>query len=172
MIQLQSIAQNIEEFKENANNSLKDVLDSIETNSDSNSNTISQIVLVLRKSPEGSKLIETQPVFLAEARSIWADKFAKQGIEYVLEHLLTNDGKNLTPSESKKLLDYYTQFENEYTKLIEDNIAPANEVPDNLEKIKTSVLHLTSKCRNNKIDIVQKNLIPKIMAHLFSIWTL
>ena len=57
---------------------------------------------------------------------------------------------------------------------MEQNIAPYEDIPKNKELIKISLLELTQnmKKENGKFDIVQKNKIYNILAHLFALWTL
>jgi hypothetical protein len=51
----------------------------------------------------------------------------------------------------------YNKFEKIYEKLVEDNIAPVEDVPTNLITIKTKLLAITSLFKNNKIDSSAKN---------------
>ena len=120
---------------------------------------------------------------MGEARSMWADKFAQHKIDYVLENLevgIKAPGKDLVTkykapeSVRKSLNDFYYSFEKMYKKLVDENIAPYNEVPANLDRLKKKVLELTNEVSQGKTKIgaPEKNKVPDIMAHLFSIWTL
>ncbi len=46
------------------------------------------------------------------------------------------------------------------------------EIDQNLLTIKAKILALTSPYKLKKINVTAKGLVPEIMAHLFSIWTL
>ena len=86
---------------------------------------------------------------------------------------MKNDGKtNISLNEKKLLRKQFDQYYAKYTKLVEDNIVPYENIPNNKVQLKTNLLDLTQKSKEKKIDIVQKTIIFEILANLFAIWTI
>lgn len=94
-------------------------------------------------------------------------KTSRNDIDYVLQHI---DGTNIDKMKLKELFHEYKRI---YEKLIDDYLAPKIDFDKFLSNLMLLINELKSR-DSKKIDWNAKieNKLPKIIAHVFALWTL
>ena len=162
-----------------------------ETKGENGMASLNNLGLLLLADPMGKVVISENKLFKGMNISLFNQKMQKFGIEVVLNGTKKPDGsvelRGLEGSEGKDLdknllQKKFDEFDGEYKHLIEQYLKPKKEGGINLKALKNELDLIIETLKSKLVKIketlmswfrdAKKDEIPKILAHLFAIWTL
>jgi len=119
------------------------------------------------KTGTGQHILEDYTCFQGFTLSLFNTKTKSHGIDYVLKCLGGNE------IEKGKILKRYTEFEEIYKGLVKSYLKPEPDLSEIIANTRLLVCHDVGELSANNslgFDVVVK--LPKLLAHIFAIWTL
>ncbi|CAF4095909.1 unnamed protein product [Rotaria sp. Silwood2] len=123
-------------------------------------------ILFQDKSGVGHSIIAEHKPFQGFSLSLFNEKTRKHGIEYVLEHIR---GENIDKELLKKR---FNEFDEIYHDLIKKYLKPGLELSELIYNTKLIVGNVKQSPNKVQWDKIIRSKIPKLMAHIFALWTL
>ena len=167
LINIKAISDNIPHLKAEIDKRLDDQLEQYK-NANGGGPAIAKLGLMLNKHRRqtGKNVTAEHKCFEGFSISIFNQKIQKQGIDYVMEKI---EGSHL---QKTRLRSRYDEYEKVYKDLIEENLKPNIDFDKLISQIKLiagNIQHQeTDICWDGRVQA----MIPKLVAHIFALWTL
>ena len=164
--EMKRIAGNVSSFRSKVNERIDEILK--EYKSMSGVKAFAKLGTFLNQDKDGiaQSIIVEQKIFQGFSLSLFNEKTKKHGIGYVLNHIR---GDRL---DKDKIGRRYAEFLTIYEKLVEDHLRPEMKLDQFIADTKLIFGNLRQNSTKIIWDPTVRSQIPKLTAHIFSLWTL
>lgn len=167
LIEIKSISTIIPSKKQKIDGVLNDILAKYKSKNHRDTEAIPKLAIRIGKERIGKIILSEHKIFEGYMLSLWNQRVQAQDIEYVMRHL---EGDGIT----KNLKEKFAAFDKLYTQLVEEYLdANVNydKLIGNLRVLVNDAISQKDFTRGEWKGNTFKS-IPKILAHIFAIWTL
>lgn len=167
LIMMKRTAHNFPVFKASICDKIDEILADCKA-SDSARTLFSKVGILLNQDENGvgQSIVGEHTIFQGYALSLFNEKTQKHKIDYILQNL-NGDSINID-----RLRKRYTEFDDLYTGLVKKYLKPKIELDQLFVDIKLMTGDVKQRQYKIEWDATVKDRIPKLVAHVFALWTL